>query len=241
MNDFETNKTCSKCQIEKPVSQFNKARANKDGLRGCCKDCELRWNQEYRESRASMAAVIPELKTCPCCKLVKGNESFSRNKTTKDGLCYYCRGCDENKKKRRREENMAREVVSIPDLKTCPSCKTEKSGLDFNKARSKNDGLSSFCKQCNSMRQKEAKFGITKAWFPDTLKAQDNKCVICRSEFTKENPPCVDHNHQTDEVRGLLCGRCNFLLGNARESIEILQKAMDYLVKYNGGIVNNNL
>lgn len=39
----------------------------------------------------------------------------------------------------------------------------------------------------------------------------------------------VDHNHTTGKVRALICSRCNFLLGNARENKAILQNAKDYL------------
>ena len=39
----------------------------------------------------------------------------------------------------------------------------------------------------------------------------------------------IDHNHETDEVRGLLCGRCNRMLGQALDSEAILLRAVEYL------------
>jgi len=39
----------------------------------------------------------------------------------------------------------------------------------------------------------------------------------------------VDHCHNTDIIRGLLCNRCNFMLGNAKDNIEILEAAIRYL------------
>jgi len=41
----------------------------------------------------------------------------------------------------------------------------------------------------------------------------------------------VDHDHITGEVRGLLCKRCNRALGILEDSIELLQRAIQYLQK----------
>jgi hypothetical protein len=42
-------KVCSKCHKELPKENFGKARVNKDGLNGRCKDCVRLWNNQYRE------------------------------------------------------------------------------------------------------------------------------------------------------------------------------------------------
>jgi len=39
----------------------------------------------------------------------------------------------------------------------------------------------------------------------------------------------VDHNHNTNKVRGLLCNHCNRGLGHFRDNTETLLKAIDYL------------
>lgn len=62
------------------------------------------------------------------------------------------------------------------------------------------------------------------------LDAQDNQCAICHTEFVET--PCVDHDHQTDRVRGLLCWNCNVGIGNLKDDFKILQSAIDYLVYY---------
>ena len=61
---------------------------------------------------------------------------------------------------------------------------------------------------------------------------QGASCAICKS-----TEPCmknagrlyVDHCHETGEVRGLLCFRCNTMLGNAGDSPEVLRLAAEYL------------
>ena len=61
------------------------------------------------------------------------------------------------------------------------------------------------------------------------LKIQNGKCAICGER--KDKTLVVDHNHKTGEVRGLLCGHCNHVLGFAKDNINILNKMIDYLTK----------
>ena len=78
-----------------------------------------------------------------------------------------------------------------------------------------------------------AKYGITVEEYEELSKKQGHVCSICGcsqlpSKVCKRL--VVDHCHQTGEVRGLLCSHCNFLLGHARDNIDILSKAIEYLV-----------
>jgi hypothetical protein len=58
---------------------------------------------------------------------------------------------------------------------------------------------------------------------------QQNLCAICKIEPAEH----IDHNHITNEVRQLLCNNCNSLLGMAKENIDILRSAVDYILKWN--------
>ena len=68
-------------------------------------------------------------------------------------------------------------------------------------------------------------YGITLAEFDAMLLSQNNRCAICQDT----GKLCVDHCHNTGKVRGLLCYKCNTVLGQARDSTEILTKAIAYL------------
>jgi len=79
-------------------------------------------------------------------------------------------------------------------------------------------------------------FGLSVEEYNKMLHSQNYSCSICRvpaKNFTQSL--AVDHNHDTNQIRGLLCTRCNVLLGYAHESTELLQSAIDYLI-YWGGI-----
>lgn len=80
------------------------------------------------------------------------------------------------------------------------------------------------------------RYGITEEDYDRLLELQDGRCAICRqAETTNANNGerlkllAVDHDHQTGQVRGLLCAQCNKGIGNLREDPVILQNALDYL------------
>jgi hypothetical protein len=72
----------------------------------------------------------------------------------------------------------------------------------------------------------ESRYGMSAYEFNRRLEAQGNKCACCGGPFDKIN---IDHNHETGDVRGLTCRACNLMLGYARDSIDVLQKAIKYL------------
>ena len=58
----------------------------------------------------------------------------------------------------------------------------------------------------------KSRYGITKEQYEFLLESQEGRCGICR-ENSGGKPLCVDHDHATMIVRGLLCQRCNLALG----------------------------
>jgi hypothetical protein len=73
-------------------------------------------------------------------------------------------------------------------------------------------------------------FGIGLKEYYIMFYEQEGCCAICgkpQSEF--KSSLAVDHNHKTGAIRGLLCWRCNFVLGDALDDIEILASAIKYL------------
>lgn len=84
------------------------------------------------------------------------------------------------------------------------------------------------------LKEKEAqlkyKYGITLDEFNSRLEAQDHKCAICYTEIPGGLGTWhVDHCHETNKVRGLLCSRCNLSLGGFQDNIVLLLNAIKYL------------
>ena len=107
-----------------------------------------------------------------------------------------------------------------------------------------NDGrLASFCRDCALAKKKEiyernksperarrwnlkANYGITPEDYSYLYEFQQFGCAICRMPFDKLH---VDHNHKTGEVRGLLCVKCNVVLGHIENDEDLISKCIEYL------------
>jgi len=81
--------------------------------------------------------------------------------------------------------------------------------------------------QCN--RQ-----GITPEEYESRLREQNGVCAICKQpeavvSYSGTIMLSIDHDHQTGRIRGLLCNRCNRMIGLANDSVERLMDAVEYL------------
>lgn len=82
--------------------------------------------------------------------------------------------------------------------------------------------------ELNRLYQKKHKYGLSAEEYYKMFEDQDNKCAICERSFD-EVQAFVDHDHKTGKVRGLLCTKCNTLLGMANDDPNLLRKAAKYL------------
>lgn len=75
-------------------------------------------------------------------------------------------------------------------------------------------------------------YGISYDQYLAMLKYQGGRCFICRRRALKKRL-AVDHDHTTNQVRGLLCvdneRGCNMLLGNIRDDIDTAKRIVSYL------------
>lgn len=77
-------------------------------------------------------------------------------------------------------------------------------------------------------------YGVTQSWFDAKLLEQGGGCALCGSKVSRATNRNlhVDHNHNTDYVRGILCHHCNACLRAIEEDREWAAKAQAYLDKY---------
>ena len=170
-------------------------------------------------------------KICGKCKEEKVVSLFSLSKRNKSGFNCYCKSCDSIVGKARIEKERHTDKV-IPAQKQCCACKTTKLSKEFNKCVSRKDGLDIRCKNCASASSKiqhyKKLYGFTAEQAKHHLNNQYGSCKIC----AKEAKLYVDHNHSTGKVRDLICNNCNTVIGHAKENVEILAKAIEYLKEH---------
>jgi hypothetical protein len=70
------------------------------------------------------------------------------------------------------------------------------------------------------------KYNLTPEEYDTIFQEQEGKCAICQQPADKL---CVDHCHDTNRVRGLLCLSCNFALGQFKDHPERLERAAEYV------------
>jgi hypothetical protein len=77
------------------------------------------------------------------------------------------------------------------------------------------------------------RYGISKQQYDILHMKQGGACAICRAtkggQHKNHAQLCVDHDHDTGVIRGLLCVRCNLLVGKASDNIALLRATIVYL------------
>ena len=76
--------------------------------------------------------------------------------------------------------------------------------------------------------QRKYRCGLSPSKFEQMLVDQNNRCKICKREFTDKISPHIDHDHETQEVRGLLCKWCNLRISVLEDS-DFVEEARKYL------------
>ncbi len=146
-----------------------------------------------------------------------------------------------------------REAQKSPYVRTedgvrrlCPRCGKLLPLEDF--YRHINNKPTSPCKQCitalgretshsqtrreRSRRKNLRSYGLTEDQYRALLEKQGGGCAICGATDPGRKGDrnfCVDHDHRTGAMRGLLCHRCNQAIGHLKDSPDFCRKAANYL------------
>lgn len=98
-----------------------------------------------------------------------------------------------------------------------------------------------YCRDCHATRENRrhhqkrtmfARYGISPMQYDMLLEKQHDACAIChaiRADSGRKRRFCIDHDHATGKVRGLLCNRCNRVLGMVSDSRKLLLALDSYL------------
>ena len=143
------------------------------------------------------------------------------------------------------------EYVLTKTHKSCSDCKKIKQLKAFHNDASSKNGKMSHCKSCKKDYEKEHKvkpkikkhrqdrefkrglfrnYGITVDQYQKMFNNQKGNCGICsKNQKVLTRRLAVDHNHGTGHIRGLLCDGCNPGIGYFKDSIKLLQNAIEYL------------
>ena len=86
-------KTCTKCNQSKPLAEFYKEKANKDGRQRYCITCAKQNNSSWYKAANKQVTITIDVKICSCCGETKYYKEFHKQQKSKDGLQSRCKLC----------------------------------------------------------------------------------------------------------------------------------------------------
>ena len=170
-------------------------------------------------------------KICIKCPGLKCYGLFSHNRSKKDKLNSSCKLCDHGYYARMTEEQRAEKIrknmAYYQEHKQAISERKKRTRIKEVEAQRARDWWAA-----NKENAKMEGHGLTRKQKRIMAEQQEYRCAICGIYIEDLVKLYVDHNHATNQVRELLCHRCNLMLGHAREDKIILLKAVTYLEKW---------
>lgn len=151
------------------------------------------------------------MRMCSKCQKEKPLEDFSKRDTSADGYRRQCKSCINEGKRLWKQAN--------PEI-----CQR------YNRQWRKDNPEKMSAISARTHYKKN--YGITPDQKHRMVLDQDNCCAICGLKFKDAKNTCVDHNHETGNVRGILCTACNHGLGKFKDSIQVLESAISYLENF---------
>lgn len=136
-------------------------------------------------------------------------------------------------------------------MRRCARCKEWQSIANFGP---QGKYYASYCRPCSRVKYREYNknrpeprnrsayilewkrlnyFGVTRYQLRELLDDQDGVCAICGRvlDWRKMH---VDHDHIVNQVRGLLCYKCNIGLGHFDDDSDLILGALKYLRRFEG-------
>jgi hypothetical protein len=158
-----------------------------------------------------------ETKICVKCKEEKQLTEFAKDKYNKDGLTFRCKKCRNKHYNEYYKENPEKQKE-----------KNERQAINRKNFYDSDKGVES-----SRRAHLKRSFGISLEEYNEMSERQNHICAICGGYETsyRNKVLSVDHSHKTGVIRGLLCNTCNRALGLFKEDIDVLKKAIDYLLK----------
>lgn len=147
------------------------------------------------------------MKLCSRCNLPKHKSEFGKDPKTRDGLRHWCKQCCNETNKEWQKSNPKKHAAQM--------ARWRKANPEKSKATLKKYASSLKGKESQRRAVIKRRYGITLEQYNQLFLKQNGCCGSCgRPDNGNGGNLCVDHNHITGKIRGLLCHFCNMALGN---------------------------
>lgn len=236
-------KQCTKCLATKPYEEFNINNATRDGRSSYCRECSRAYGRAQHEKQYKRKfpkeKFIDGKRYCTICQEYKSLDNFRKSNVS------WCVECTSERDRKRYDESRKHPRKMLDDKYHCRNCGEyfDEEDMKLSRPNSKYPGRT-FCKECakSTVHIRNVKsHGLTEEKYFEMLEEQNYSCKICnRKEESFRNRLSIDHDHNhcpgpkgcSECVRGLLCSNCNSALGNFKDDVDLLKKAVSYLQEF---------
>lgn len=205
------SRRCTKCAVDKPLSEFSRAPRGKHGRKASCKACDASRHaaQYIPRPRGPRREPLPldTPKACRKCGVTKTLADFSLS----------------------RKATETANAVYRSDCKECCSTRARQWFAENSDRANENR------RRWNLQNT----YGLSVAEYNALLRKQGGVCAVCGKDEPnahgrtgKQFRLAVDHCHETGAVRGLLCQKCNRAIGLLGDDPALMRKAISYLLRH---------
>lgn len=160
-------------------------------------------------------------KTCSRCRMDKETSEFPRAKRYKDGYYCWCKDC--SREYRREKQRDPSFTAKIKEKRKRPEIREGLRVISKRYAKLHPEER----RRASRNQHLKASYGITSNEFERLQAEQGGRCACCGE--IPEKVLNVDHDHETDQVRGLICYRCNQGIAYLGDNRDGVAKALAYL------------
>lgn len=203
-------KRCTSCHDMKPLDDYYERANGRHEAR--CKPCVITANNTARAERRRAArearAALPEPthRTCTQCHTLKASADYYDKRAE-------CKDCLRRRARARYADPAVAAQISQRNQVDAPGVRERQ------------------------RQRRLSKYGMTAPEYDALFDGQGGRCACCGrvgrragiGEGTRYSVLCVDHDHDTGAIRGLLCHTCNRGIGLFGDNIEMLEQAIAYL------------
>lgn len=208
---WRIQKLCKGCGCVYPSDHFHLDRRRKDGFADFCFECANELNiqrlEHLKEKHKTRTIKSNALKECCICHTLKPVSSFTKNKTTVDGLNGMCIACTKVVREENAQiwEHFRQEKGTVLKQMQCNGCGRILPINMFTRMRERKKGYRYYCKDCSKQKEKQ----IIHRWEQDRKKMQfefsldvktEKTCKLCGrmlplSEFWERQASKDGHSH----------------------------------------------
>jgi very-short-patch-repair endonuclease len=200
-----THRSCTKCKLEKHISEFNKTIKESDGNLGRCKSCE---------------DLVTNYKKCFTCKKLKHKSKFVK---TTDISCKNCHDLSNQKQRRKCKKcHITKDKSEFAyTMKTCKTCTTEKPTIKkvigqihckyCNEISDNNSQICNKCrntKKCHRCKERKLKIDFFSDYICNECHSKEHKIYELEHSCTKCNSKIIIKRNTNKLLKNFICDNC---------------------------------